>query len=901
MNPLGHQSRATATLEVLLPGKPASEALALDVEREYAATIRIQEKACGGALFRSPVGDEKWRDVIEAIRSSTAGDGNRSLYNRVFDAGRQLYEAIATASPKLRSFLEESGTPRRLVIASDRPEIHRLPWEAMIDSRRQNVAEGDLSVVHADQNGFDAVPHVAREALHLAYHFGPGTEESTRDALPRPSTPGFEGEERGLGITPLDAKELRESLRRASPDIVHIEAHGDHVSGTIRLTPDLMLQPHQLADLLGERLMVLFWSCYSGLVHSWGESPGLMLHRERTGLVLGFATPLQYKTSRTLAKEFYASVLDPRSGGDVESVLTRERARLFRDERTECVWASLTTWLRYPLDLSPAVKSGPRIPQDAWTDEALGEGDELAASEIAARIREAVAGKFDVVGGERLPDALPKNLVTGFPGAVVHLRGSVQTAGLFDGVLAALSAGQPDDDGVRPESTHPADTVLKLLELLSSYRSSLLLWSDISRPEIDLFDLIEELPANVAVLLFPREGSSTDRLIPGMRQSTRQGARRKGRPRSTKVQLEELERLLGQGDFREGLQLWRKLGDQAESWNREDPRAYLRYQKAGYWVFIKQGQSADAAARIDALEEACKALEAGSRRGEYYAFEFESRLLRANLRRRQARHDVARALYYEARELAREKENQRDVGRASLELAYVFAELGDRVLAEHLYRESIQLLGRAGEQSRDEVWRSALGRVLRDYADLIATEPDRSEEARGLLRRSTAIHAIDGRYDQLAAALRTRGRLAATEGRPDAAEASLEASAAICSEQTGNSAAWVGTMREMASLASSRGRHVQCRNILIRLAAFLEQEPDMGRDTGLVAMQLARTSWRLGQLDEVLRWCEQAERRLPKEMGRERRELHNLAESARSLGGTGFDRRQQALFVGLRT
>jgi tetratricopeptide (TPR) repeat protein len=855
MNRLGLSSRATAILELLLPGERQGEALPLDVERQHLGRMRIRGKDCGGASFYSPMGDEKWRQIIDAIRGSTTGEGNRTRYNRIFDAGRQLYEAIAAASPDLRSFLEEFGAPRRLVVASDRPEIHRLPWEAMIDSRNQHIAQGDLSVVHADLYQFDAVPYVASDTLRLVSHFGPGTEASTRDALRHLGTLGTEGKRRGLSITPLDVKEagkLREHLAKTDPDIVHVEAHGDHLSGTIQLTPDLKADPSRLADLFGERLMVLFWSCYSSMVQSWGESPGLMLQRKGTRLVLGFATPLQYKTADTLARRFYSSVFDARSGGDVEAVLTRERARLFQENRDESVWASLTVWLRCPLDLSPTVKDGPRIPRAAWPDRRL-----KVDEKIATRIRGGVAGRLEVIEGIRVPEQLPTELVAGFPGAVVHLRGS--PSGPFDDLLSDLT-----DE--HPESAHPADSLLTLLNALSNYRSSLLLWSDISDREVTLFQLLEGLPSNVSVMLA-----------------------KSGQTRTPERTLEGLETLVDRGRFTEALELWNALGEHAKTRKKASPEFTLRYQRAGYWIHVKLDERESAEACVDALDRAGKRLTPREGGSSSYAFAFESRLLRANLRHRQARHDLARTLYHEARELAREKKNDRDLGLASLELAYLSAEVGDRVLAEALSRESVEVLGSAHGQLRDTVWRSALGRALRDYADLIATEPGRSDEARRLLRRSMAIHALDGRDDQLAAVLRTRGRLAAMAGDGEGAETSLEASAAICSA-AGNSAGWMATMREMASLALSSGRYDQCRNILMQLIGFLEQQARDG-EIGLVAMQLARASWRMGLVDDVVRWCNRAEQLLPTEMDRERKEIRNLGNSARSLGGKDIDQR----------
>jgi tetratricopeptide (TPR) repeat protein len=867
------RSRATAVVEIVLDEGAPNDALALDVERDYRAYVRIQDRTVSSAGFRSPLGDERWRDVVARMRASTAAaEPARGPSSHVFDAGRRLYDGLAAIAPELATFLANAGSPRRLVVASDRPEIHRLPWEALIDARNRHVADGDLSVVHALVNAFEPVPWSGSETVRVAAIFGPDTPGSTRDALARMVPVGSAA--RGLVgdvVRAADGPALREHLQELAPDIVHVEAHGDNERATIQLAERFAADPTTIATTVGPRPIVLFWSCYSGLLQSWGESAGLTLHRAGALLVAGFSTEIRQETAGQLANRFYGALLDAREGGDPETGLTRERARLFRDERRGCVWASLTVWLRQPVDLAAATADGPRLPADAWMDAAI--GTPTAAFEEA--LRKAGEGRHHVLRGSSLPAALPGTLVAQYPGAVVRLSGHV---GPFGDAPLSRDSLRPLVEalgGPKPRSQHPADAVLSLLRTLATYRRSLLVWSGASRAEVTFFDFFDALPRNLSVVLATDDAAGA----PAGADRSHPVAGGSGQPEA--ASLERLDALVETGRFEEADRVWRALEGEAASWGADRWERRLAWDVDGFWIAVKLWRNDDAEKRTAAIEGAAKQAQGSAQ----YRQEIEWRMLRGNLLAREGRLDEAYELYREARGLAEQQRIDSDVARASAETAYLLAEMGDAVGAEQLYRTSLRILENV-DGAWDRTWRSALARTLRDLADLLLSEPARREESRELLERSLALHALDGRYDQLGAVLRTRGRLFAAEGRDDLAERSLEASAAV-SADTGNAIGWAATVRELASLALRAGRAAQCTGILQRLVAHLEgRSVDRSPEVGLAALQLARGYWQLGRPDEALRWCQYARGRLPDSLRHEHAEASNLERVLRPLAAT---------------
>lgn len=56
-------------------------------------------------------------------------------------------------------------------------------------------------------------------------------------------------------------------------------------------------------------------------------------------------------------------------------------------------------------------------------------------------------------------------------------------------------------DTNRIPSRHPADRFLSLLARLEAYRYSLLLWTNVSSPEVMLIETLDRIPPNVAIVL----------------------------------------------------------------------------------------------------------------------------------------------------------------------------------------------------------------------------------------------------------------------------------------------------------------------------------------------------------------------------------------------------------------
>src|SRR5262249_51516919 len=119
--------------------------------------------------------------------------------------------------------------------------------------------------------------------------------------------------------------------------------------------------------------------------------------------------------------------------------------------------------------------------------------------------------------------------------------------------------------------------------------------------------------------------------------------------------------------------------------------------------------------------------------------------------------------YQQALSSAKAEKNYRESARAKLELAYF--RRAEPTVAERLYREASFELEEVAPALRDSRWHSALGRALRDLADLLATRPDRLDEASSVLRRAMAIHAFHGRHLQMAYSLTTAARIAFAAGR----------------------------------------------------------------------------------------------------------------------------------------
>src|SRR5213593_2792616 len=156
-----------------------SELRALDVQRLYSYDLTIDARAVATGQISSPLGDQAWRDFTAALNEAadtptTQLTERRRAFETVKSAGRQMFFSLVQLHPSLRAYLADSG-PRRLVISSGYPELHALPWEALIDEQWRHLACTDLSIVHAS-DVFEPVSEPVQPPLTIAKIFGPETE-----------------------------------------------------------------------------------------------------------------------------------------------------------------------------------------------------------------------------------------------------------------------------------------------------------------------------------------------------------------------------------------------------------------------------------------------------------------------------------------------------------------------------------------------------------------------------------------------------------------------------------------------------------------------------------------------------------------------------------------------------
>lgn len=839
--------RRTAVLEISSPSA-VKELLALDVQRPYSFVLRIDGRAVAGGVFESPIGDEGWRNVVSAMREATEGGAARQEELRrqaetVKAAGRKLFRHLGELSPELQGFLVAENEPRRLVILSQRPEIHLLPWEAMVDSQWRSVADSDLSVVHALET-FDENPVAASIPLTVAGVFGPGTEKRTLGPLQELSE---RATNRGGGRIVVHADGTAPAKGAARAQVVQVEAHGDPETGELDLERADALET-SLSDALGDRAMVLLWSCFSALVHSWGESLGLKLHRQKNLFVLAFATPLRFDTSGEIAGRFYSAVFGDRSVLDPETAVVRERSRLYTDRIRACEWAALTLWLRSPLDLAEAVFQGPRFLEVGGETRELSPDDRTL---LESAVQQALPGRAVLVTRFALGGRLPEDLFGHVHGAVVHLRADLPD----DGSAAALEAL-----GGASRSAHRGDRLLALVEALEKRPSSLLVWSGVTVREAQAVSMHGALPPSLAVLLLsPWE-------LPMWQYSARIDGGQTNpytKPPGWIDEISDVEELAeAAGRNRDAMTRALEL-DRRGGLTQDQQRRLLN---ALYW----------AAARLGDHE---RAEEAARRVAEVDTF--AGYWLKGNLLRRRGQYAQARDVFMQA---IAQTSSVRDRARAQMELAGAAAETGDRGLAERLYREAILALESVRDETTELRWHSALSRALRDLADLLTDDPAQSADCETVLRRAMVLHNLDGRFGQVGAVLKSQGILERARGRWDRAEETFAVAAGVM-DFSGNVGGWASVIEEMAELAFRMGHHERALALIERARSRLERTSRGASDTllGRLSALEAKVQWRLGSLEKAVRACDEALRLLPLDRAKERAVVDQLKSLVNSL------------------
>jgi tetratricopeptide (TPR) repeat protein len=822
--------RRTATLRLGEVGNPL-ELRALDVERLYPFELTIDGRAVAGGAYASPLGDQTWRDIVDAMgRAVEAEDKDLASLRRPLDtvrhAGRQLFLSIAQLAPELRAFLT-AADPRRLVIMTARSELHALPWEAMVDEQWAHLAGAGLSIVHAADT-FDPVAVPAQVPLTVRKIVGPGTARRTEPAIDDLLTKASRRRQPRLARAP-DGQQAA---------VVHIEAHGDPWKGTIDLAqPDFL--DHQTSSLL-----VLLWSCVSNLMQPWGESLAMKLHRQQNRLVLGFTTEIREDSAGEIARHFYDRVFDGTPPLDPETAIVDERVRLYRDRLRACEWASLTVWLRGALDLGAAVLDGPRSPAPGW----IAGGDAARGWDVVrdqAR-RFAAGGHVTVIPRADVSSEAPLDAASDYRGAALHVRQPQLDADLAE-CLTQLHVAAP--------SVHPGDRVLALVEGLAAYPNSLLLWTGVDQRAVEAMRWLTRVPASLSIVLV-----SESRLdVPaGMIEADGGTAPDSSSPATTADDLAMLEAYEAAGEYARVDSLWAGLAAKSDGW---DPERLRRLNTVGYWSFIRVNDETRAADCLTALDRVAPS---------------EAALLRGNLSTRRGDSDEARRWYAEAKRLS--AGNAGDEGRALLELANLAARGSNAAAAETIYREALARL-QEGIALGDVRWRSALGRALRDYADLLSTDEHRLDDADALLLRALVIHALDDRMSQVAVALQTRGKLARARGRFRDAEDAIGSAVAL-QARFGNERGWSDAMRDLIEAALDAGAP---QRALALAESTLARSTARGRARGRIAALAARACWTLGQMDAAARWCEQALACLPASDRDARVRVSVIRDVARSL------------------
>jgi tetratricopeptide (TPR) repeat protein len=830
------ERRRTALLDIRYAG-PAAEMIPLDVQRRYPFVLSIDGRQVAGGDFESPLGDEGWRNVSFAMREATEGsatgqDGLRRQAETIKDCGRRLFRHLGNLSSELQAFLA-AEEPRRLVVQSGRPEIHLVPWESMVDLKWRSVADTDLSVVHS-LDVFDERPVVPAAPLRVQGVFGPRTQKRTLVAL---NELARRAESRGGGRICVLSSDGVPGADAALAQVVQIEAHGDAGTGELELEADDPFAT-SLADRLQGRSMLLLWSCFSALVHSWGESLSLKLHRQHNTFVLGFATPLRFDTSGELASRFYSAVFGETSLVDPETAVVRERSRLFKDRVRACEWAAMTLWLRAPLDLGEAVLRGPRLLETS-------EGPPLAAGErstLEAAVRQAIPGRTVLVTRFALRGRLPDDLFADIRGAVVHLRADAGD----DGAAPALRLL-----GATSASAHRGDRLLSVLDALAKLPGSVLVWSGASAREAQALDLHGALPSTVAiVLLSPWEipTSLASAHIDGGQDNPL------ARPRGWIDEISDVEALVEAGNNADAVEQAEAIESRGALTESQKRRLF----SAAYWVLARLGHDE----RAEEMVRRVSALDPSS--GQW---------LGVNLLRR-------RGLYAQARmefeRMIAEATDPVDRARAQIELADLATETADLGLAESLYGEAIATLEGVRDRVDDPRWHSALGRSLRDLGAMHAEDATRGSYCESLVRRALVIHNLDGRFGQVGHALETRGIRERTRGRWDQAEAAF-ASAATSFDDSGNLRGWGNAIAELAELAFRMGHYERTLVLVRRARARLAVSPASGGTLqGRLAFLEARTQWRLGALEEARTACDEAAQLLPRDRAKERVSIGRL-------------------------
>ncbi len=755
-----HSYRKTALIRLVLFSEATEGSLPLATEREFAVTLSIDGVNFSAQNFKSPINDEQWRQFYARLRGCNVNHSPSGARDAaaIRSLCRQLYQSLIAVSPALRDFLRGCD-PRRLVIETTRPELHLLPWAAMVDDSGTFLASTDLSVVQC-LSDFDTMAATTGSTLQLMSVSGQDTKQVTVEPVMHlpPEITVIDGAQAFVARTPV-----------RNVDILNLEAHGNAVTNEIE-----GVSANEFAETFASVKIALLWSCSSGAVNSWGESPALCLHRSGAEFVVSFLAELHDLDAKSISTQFYRDVFGPAASRDPETALVQIRAGKYQniDEFPNANWASMTMYMRAPLDLSALPLNGPRVPQAAWSGEQVGPSgvDPCACAEpgtVAAALSPSpspsaadpapaitppplptpdntppTAGQLwadlaDLVsklqagtlnefrGFDQLPGnttaLLPKEAFKAWRGNVIRIDGDGDAFWLD--MLAELHVSSDD-----MPATDQADRLVWFFGKIERYGSPLVVWTNAADRHMNFLQNIAPSSTLTFLLIYGPE------------------------PTETLIDLVSQDRLKQAQAACAGIS--DDAGDDMLS--------------AAYFAFARSEDIETAKGYLRRINYQAELLllvaNFISRRGvipnpkpDWMIHHPEGTL--TNLQQQHCQEDCFRKVMSPDTQALR-----RELGRAKHELGYMLQTLGKASVAEMLYGQALADLEGCPPEQHDYRWHDALGKVLRDWADLLSQTPGRLDKAKALLARAMAIHSFHGRRLQIAYCLDTSARIALTAG-----------------------------------------------------------------------------------------------------------------------------------------
>lgn len=754
-----HLYRKTAIVQFELFSGATEGSLPLATERDFGVILTVEGVTYPAQSFRSPINDEQWRQFDRKLRDCNTGHSATNYRNAtsIRSLVHQLYGSLVAVSPVMRDFLGQTEEPRRLVIQTTRPELHLLPWAAMIDDSGEFLAARDLSVVQS-WGPFTLLETATRNTLRLMTVLGTDTNQMTAasvQALPRE-------------IDVVDGSQSWQSAAHIDNiDILHLEEHGSAVTNEIG-----EVFSTALATTFAKVPIALLWSCCSGAANSWGESPALCLHRGGAGFVMSFLAELHNVDAQSISAAFYGEVFGPAASRDPETALVKIRADKFANEFAFANWASMTVYMRAPIDMSALPLNGPRVPQGQWSN------DDVASALQSFNCTEAVAA--DMAAGTVNPaNIAPESAVAAPPAADISLSGGPASTprDLWADLATSVSQLQPGTlNDFHGFENLPKETTIKLpMSAFKAWRGNVIRLDGGEGPLDD---------ATLEELNIPKKGISNldaaERLVWFFGQIERYGSPlivwTNAAPRHysflRNIELSStltfllmygpqpaptLIELVNENNLDEAKKACDSLPDPC-------PDDAL---SAAYWAFARSENPEESMRYIRRITSPAERLlliaNFISRHGvipnprlDWMQNHPEGAL--TNLQQQHCQEDCFRNVITNPGTDAPLRES----GRAKHQLGYLMQSLNKAGVAEMLYGQALADLEKCPAAQHDYRWHGTLGALLRDWADLLSQSPERLDKARQMLARAMAIHSFHGRRLQIAYCLTTAARIALT-------------------------------------------------------------------------------------------------------------------------------------------